>query len=150
MFLVRWGPSWAGRVHGCQLVCMWQESMCVCDRKARDAYSELACTVGGASLVVQMAKSWPAVQETQVPSLGQEDSLEKGTAAHSSTLAWRIPWAEKPGRLLSLGRKESGTSEGLMLLLVLSCIMSENIDSAAKGASLKSQLSDVGQIIGPL
>ena len=61
--------------------------MCVCDRKARDAYSELACTVGGASLVVQMAKSWPAVQETQVPSLGQEDSLEKGTAAHSSTLA---------------------------------------------------------------
>lgn len=49
-----------------------------------------------------------------------------------------------------MGRKESGTSEGLMLLLVLSCIMSENIDSAAKGASLKSQLSDVGQIIGPL
>ena len=53
----------------------------------------------GASLVAQMVKNLHALQETQVPSLGQEDSLEKGMATHSSTLAWRIPWTEEPGRL---------------------------------------------------
>ena len=44
-----------------------------------------------------MVKSLPAMQETQVPSLGQEDLLEKGMATHSSTLAQRIPWTEEPG-----------------------------------------------------
>ena len=43
----------------------------------------------------------PAMQETQVWSLGQEDSLEEGMATHSSILAWRIPWTEEPGGLLS-------------------------------------------------
>ena len=43
------------------------------------------------------------MQETQVQSLGQEDPLEKGMATHSSFLAWRIPWAEEPGRLWSIG-----------------------------------------------
>ena len=43
------------------------------------------------------------MQETWVPSLGQEDSLEKEMATHSSTLAWRIPWMEEPGRLQSMG-----------------------------------------------
>ena len=42
-------------------------------------------------------------RETQVQSLGQEDLLEKGIATHSSILAWRIPWTEKPGRLQSMG-----------------------------------------------
>ena len=46
-----------------------------------------------------MVKNPPAMQETQVQSLGQEHLLEKGTATHSSILAWRIPWTEKPGRL---------------------------------------------------
>jgi len=46
-----------------------------------------------------MVKNLPAVQETWVLSLGQEDSLEKGMATHSSVLAWRIPWTEDPGRL---------------------------------------------------
>ena len=46
-----------------------------------------------------MVKHLPAMQETQVQSLGQEDPLEKETATHSSTLAWRIPWMEEPGRL---------------------------------------------------
>ena len=50
--------------------------------------------------VVQMVKNLPVVRETQVQSLGQEDPLEKGMATHSIILAWRIPWAEKPGRLL--------------------------------------------------
>ena len=51
------------------------------------------------SLVSQMVKNLPAIQETQVQSLGQEDPLEKGMATHSSILAWRIPWTKKPGGL---------------------------------------------------
>ena len=51
------------------------------------------------SLVVQIIKNLPAMQETQVQSLGQEDSLEKEMATHSSILAWEIPWTEEPGRL---------------------------------------------------
>ena len=51
-----------------------------------------------ASLVAQTVKSPHAMQETQVQSLDQEDSLEKEMATHSSILAWRIPWTEEPGR----------------------------------------------------
>ena len=50
-----------------------------------------------------MIKNLPAMQETQVQSLGQEDPLEKGMATHSSILACRIPWTEEPGRLQSMG-----------------------------------------------
>ena len=53
--------------------------------------------------VVQMVKHLPAVQETWVQSLGQEDPLEKEMATHSSILAWKIPWTEKPGGLQSVG-----------------------------------------------
>ena len=49
--------------------------------------------------MAQLVKNLPAVQETQVQSLGQEDSLEKGVATHSSILAWRIPWIEEPDGL---------------------------------------------------
>ena len=52
-----------------------------------------------ASLVAQMVKRLPAVQEAWVRSLGWEDSLKKGMATHSSILAWRIPWTEEPGKL---------------------------------------------------
>ena len=48
-------------------------------------------------------KESPAVQETQVWSLGREDPLEKGMATHSSILIWKIPWTEEPGRLQSMG-----------------------------------------------
>ena len=48
-----------------------------------------------------MVKNLPAMQETPVQSLGQEDPLEKGKATHSSILAWRIPWTEEPGGLQS-------------------------------------------------
>ena len=51
------------------------------------------------------------MQETQVQSLGQEDALEKEMATHSSILAWKIPWTEEPGRLQSVGRKESDMTE---------------------------------------
>ena len=55
------------------------------------------------SLVAQMVKNLPAVQETRVQSLGQEDPLEEGMAVLSSILIWRIPWTEEPGRLQSMG-----------------------------------------------
>ena len=55
--------------------------------------------------MAQTLKNLPAMQETQVQSLGQEDPLEKGMATHSSILAWRIPWAEEPGGLLFLVAK---------------------------------------------
>ena len=50
----------------------------------------------------------PAVPETQVPSLGWEDPLKKGMAAHSNILAWRIPWIEEPGGLQSMGSQRVG------------------------------------------
>ena len=55
-----------------------------------------------------MVKNLPAVQKTQVQSLGQEDPLEKEMATHSSILAWRIPWMEKPGGLQSRGSQRIG------------------------------------------
>ena len=61
-----------------------------------------------ASLVAQTVKRLPVTRETQVRSLGQEDPLEKEMAPHSSTLARKIPWAEKPGRLQSLGSLRVG------------------------------------------
>ena len=56
-----------------------------------------------ASLVAQMVKHRPAMQETWVQSLDQEDPLEKGMATYSSILAWRPPWTEEPGELQSMG-----------------------------------------------
>ena len=53
--------------------------------------------------MAQMVKSLPAVQETQVLALGQEDPLEKKMATHSSILAWKIPWTKEPGVLQSMG-----------------------------------------------
>ena len=61
-----------------------------------------------ASLVAQMVKNLPPMQETQVRSLGQEDPLEKGLASHSSILAWRIPWTEEPGGLQFFGSQRVG------------------------------------------
>ena len=56
-----------------------------------------------ASLVAQMVKNLPAMQETRFQSLGQEDPLEKEMATHSNNLAWRIPWTQKPVGLQSIG-----------------------------------------------
>ena len=55
-----------------------------------------------ASLVAQIIENLPTMQETQVPSLGQEDPLEEEMATHSSLLAWEIPWTEEPGGLQSM------------------------------------------------
>ena len=62
----------------------------------------------GAFLMAQTAKNLPAMQETQVQSLGQEDPLKEEMATHSSLLAWRIPWTEKPGGLQSMGLQRVG------------------------------------------
>ena len=59
-----------------------------------------------ASLMAQWVKNLPARQETQVQSLGWEDSLEKEMATHTSILAWKIPWTEEPGGLQSMGSQE--------------------------------------------
>ena len=61
-----------------------------------------------ASLVAQTVKHLPAMRETWVPSLGPEDLLEKAMAAHSSALAWKIPWTEEPCRLQSMGSQRAG------------------------------------------
>ena len=60
------------------------------------------------SLVAQMVKNLPVLQETGVLSLGLEDHLEKGMATHSSILAWRIPWIEELGGLQSSGSQRAG------------------------------------------
>ena len=61
-----------------------------------------------ASLVAQTVKRLHAMRETQVRSLGQEETLKKEMTTHSSTLAWRIPWTEEPGGLLSVGSHRVG------------------------------------------
>ena len=58
--------------------------------------------------MAQAIKNLPAMQETRVRSLGQEDPLEKGMATHSSILAWRIPWTEEPGGLQSTESQRVG------------------------------------------
>ena len=61
-----------------------------------------------ASLVAQTVKRLPAMRETRVWFLGREDPLEKETATHSSTLAWKIPWTDEPDRLQSMGSQRVG------------------------------------------
>ena len=58
--------------------------------------------------MAQTVKHLPTMQETWVRSLGREDPLEKEMATHSSTLAWKIPWTEEPGRLQSMGLQRVG------------------------------------------
>ena len=64
--------------------------------------------LAGASWVAQAVKNLPAMWETWIQSLGQEDPLEKSMATHSSILAWRIPWTEEPGRLQSMSLQRVG------------------------------------------
>ena len=73
--------------------------------------------------MVQTVKNLPAMQETWVQSLCTEDPLEMGMATHSSILAWRIPWTEKPGRLQSMGlqkvRHDSATNTCIICTLYI-------------------------------
>ena len=63
--------------------------------------------------MAQTVKRLSTMQENWVRSLGREDPLEKEMAIHSSTITWKIPWTEEPGRLQSMGYKESDTTERL-------------------------------------
>ena len=72
-----------------------------------------------ASVKAQPVTSLPAMQETRIQCLSQEDPLEKEMATHSSIVAWRIPWAEEPGRLQSIGLQRVG-HEGLSAELLQS------------------------------
>ena len=58
--------------------------------------------------MAQTVKNPPAMQETRVPSLGREDPLGKGTATHSTLLAWEIPWSEEPNEVQSMGSQRIG------------------------------------------
>ena len=71
----------------------------------------LSMVLNEASLVAQMVKNLLSMQEIWVQFLGREDLLEKGMAAHSSIVAWRIPWTEESGRLQFLGFAELDTTE---------------------------------------
>ena len=66
--------------------------------------------------MAQTVKCLSTMWETRVRALGWEDPLEKEMAIHSSTIAWKIPWTEETGRLQSMGRKESDTTERLHFL----------------------------------
>ena len=100
----------------------------------------------GAFLVAQMVKNLPAVWETQVQSLGQEDPLEKGMATHSSILGWEIPWTEEPGGLQSMRsqrvRHDMATkmtsSLGLSPLMVLMAVPPAGCVSLTLGTCGKS------------
>ena len=68
--------------------------------------------LSGQSLVAQIVKNLPAVQETRVQSLVRDDPVEKGMATHSSVLAWRTPWTVEPGGLQSMGLQRVGHDWG--------------------------------------
>ena len=87
---------------------MNNQSICEIKNFVYKTHSETSSKHIGASLVAQTVKNLPAMQETQVQSLACEDPLEKGMTAHSSILAWRIPWTEEPGRLQSMESERVG------------------------------------------
>ena len=78
------------------------------NHKVLGRHSVKGCVHFGLRSSALPTKRLPAMRETWVRSLGWEDPLEKETAPHSSTLAWKIPWTEKPGRLQSMGSHRVG------------------------------------------
>ena len=95
---MKWALPWMWKLH--QLV----QSLCF----PSSYFSERVRECFKASLVAQIVKNLPAMQETHIWSLGQEDPLDKGMATHSSILAWRIPWTEELGLLQSMGLQTVG------------------------------------------
>ena len=95
-----------------------------------------------ASLVAQSVKNPPAMQESRLRSLGQEDPLEKEMATHPSILAWRIPWTEEPGRLQSMRKWESDTTWDLMTKAPPNTIKVPTLGTAKCYLILKTWLSE--------
>ena len=85
-----------------------------------------------------MVRCLPAMLETWVRSLGWEDALEKEMATHSSTLAWKIPWTEEPGRLQSMGSQRVGHDFMTSLSLSLSSILAWRIPWTEESDGLQS------------
>ena len=96
--------DWNAKVGG-------QEILGVTGKFGLEIQNEAGQRLIGASLVAQMAKHLPTMQETRVWSLCWKDPLEKGKATHSSIMAWRIPWTKKPGRLQSMGSQKSDMTD---------------------------------------
>ena len=100
-----WEKKWF-QVHQKTYTCSGYLKRCPCPLEVGDR-GEGICIKSQknsrGSLVAQTVNNLPAVQETWIRSLGQEDPLEEGMAIHSSILAWRISWIEEPGRLQSMG-----------------------------------------------
>ena len=97
-------PAWGIRCH------VWQLRSCRLRLRpgAARLTDEIKNIILWASLVAQMVKTLPAMWQTRVRSLGQEDPLEKEMATHSSVLTWRIPRTEEPGGLKSVGSQRVG------------------------------------------
>ena len=89
-----------------------------------------------ASVVAQTLKNLPAVQETQVRLLSQEDPLDKEMTTHSSTLAWKIPWTEKPGGLQSMGSQQSWTGLNIHACMCRDSYEAAAIPNACRGQAL--------------
>ena len=85
-----------------------EEALQIAEEKEKQKAREKRKGRERASLVAQRLKRLPTMRETWVQSLGREDPLEKETATHSSTLAWKIPWMEEPGVLQSMGSQKVG------------------------------------------
>ena len=93
-----------------------------------------------------MVKNLPALRETQVRSLGQEDALEKGMANHSSIIAWRIPWTEEPGSYSPWGCKELEVAVFTPCLYIIPPRVLVQISSSYKGHQpywVKAHFSDL-------
>ena len=82
-----------------------------------------------------MGKNLPTIQETWVQFLSWEDPLEKGTATHSSTLAWRIPWTEEPGRLQSV-ESQRVRHDRVTFVFTFTHIMTPGFPRGARGKNL--------------
>ena len=105
-----WGVSIKERKSGRQSGCsrIWLTALVESLINSTTIYWVLTYMRSGASLVAQIVKNLPVMQETRVQPLGWEDPLEKGMATHSSILAWRIPWTEEPDLLQSMGLQRVG------------------------------------------
>ena len=111
-------------------------------------YSRTLLRTIGASLVAQIVKNLPAMEETQVQFLGQENPLENGIATHSSILAWRIPWTEEPGSVHSVAKSSTRLSSFHLLRTVAWEIAFEDVEAPASKCFLARGSMHLGMHLG--